>query len=54
MKKYPISEGVVVGIFADDGRKFKSLYAQQKVFTEEEFDANLKQAKHLSKIVYLD
>ena len=54
MKKYPIQKGVVVGIFADDGRKFKSLYAQQKVFTEEEFDTNLKQAKHLSKIVYLD
>ncbi len=54
MKKYPIEEGIVVGIFADDGRKFKSLYAQQKVFSEEEFDANLKQAKHLSKIVYLD
>ncbi len=53
MKNYPIEEGVVVGIFADDGRKFKSLYAQQKVFTEEEFDANLKQAKNLSKIVYL-
>jgi cysteine synthase B len=54
MKKYPIEEGIVVGIFADDGRKFKSLYAQQKVFSEEEFDANLKQAKHLSKIAYLD
>lgn len=53
MKNYPIKEGVVVGIFADDGRKFKSLYAKQNVFTEEEFDANLKQAKHLSKIVYL-
>jgi cysteine synthase B len=54
MKKYPISEGIVVGIFADDGRKFKSLYSQQNVFSPEEFDANLKQAKHLSKIVYLD
>jgi cysteine synthase B len=54
MKKYSIQEGIVVGIFADDGRKFKSLYAQQKVFTEEEFDANLKDAKYLSKIVYLD
>lgn len=53
MKNYPIEEGVVVGIFADDGRKFKSLYAKQNVFTEEEFDANLKQAKHLSKIVYM-
>jgi cysteine synthase B len=53
MKNYPINEGVVVGIFADDGRKFKSLYAQQKIFSEEEFDANLKQAKNLSKIAYL-
>lgn len=54
MKKYPVQEGIVVGIFADDGRKFKSLYVQQKVFTEQEFDANLKQAKYLSEIVYLD
>ena len=53
MKKYPISNGVVVGIFADDGRKFKSLYLQQKIFTEEEYDVALKGAKHLSKIVYL-
>jgi cysteine synthase B len=53
MKNYKIDEGVVVGIFADDGRKFKSLYAQQKVFTEQEFDNALKEAKHLSKIVYL-
>jgi cysteine synthase B len=53
MKNYPIDEGVVVGIFADDGRKFKSLYAQQKIFSEEEFDANLKQTKNLSKIAYL-
>ncbi|MGQ0605774.1 MAG: PLP-dependent cysteine synthase family protein [Candidatus Nitrosotenuis sp.] len=53
MKNYQIDEGVVVGIFADDGRKFKSLYVQQKIFTEEEFDANLKQAKNLSKIAYL-
>lgn len=53
MKNYHIDEGVVVGIFADDGRKFKSLYAQQKIFSEEEFDANLKQAKNLSKIAYL-
>jgi cysteine synthase B len=53
MKNYPIDQGVIVGIFADDGRKFKSLYAQQKVFTEDEFDAALKEAKHLSKIVYM-
>jgi cysteine synthase B len=53
MKNYKIDEGVIVGIFADDGRKFKSLYAQQKVLTEQEFDSALKEAKHLSKIVYL-
>lgn len=53
MKKYQISEGVVVGIFADDGRKFKSLYVQQKVFSEEEFDRALKEAKHVSDIVCL-
>lgn len=53
MKNYKIDEGCVVGIFADDGRKFKSLYAQQKVFTEEDFDRALKEAKHVSKIVYM-
>lgn len=53
MKNYPIDQGVIVGIFADDGRKFKSLYVQQKIFTENEFDAALKEAKHLSKIVYM-
>lgn len=53
MKMYPIDQGVIVGIFADDGRKFKSLYAQQKIFTEQEFDNALKEAKHLSKIVYM-
>jgi cysteine synthase B len=53
MKKYQIPEGIMVGIFADDGRKFKSLYSQQKIFTEEEFDKNLKESKHLSKIAYM-
>ena len=53
MKEYKIDEGHIVGIFADDGRKFKSLYAQQKVFTEAEFDAALKKAEHMSKIVYM-
>ncbi len=53
MKNYKIDEGVIVGIFADDGRKFKSLYAQQKVLSEQEFDSTLKNAKHLSKIAYL-
>ncbi|MBM3905238.1 MAG: PLP-dependent cysteine synthase family protein [Thaumarchaeota archaeon] len=54
MKKYKIdSHACVVGIFADDGRKFKSVYAKQHVISEEEFDAALKNAKHLSDIAYL-
>jgi cysteine synthase B len=53
MKKYPIEgNGCVVGIFADDGRKFKSVYAEQKVMSTEEFDANLKEAKHMSELAY--
>jgi len=53
MKKYPIENGIVVGIFADDGRKFKSIYAQQNVMTEEEFEKDLKEAKHVSKMAYI-
>ncbi len=53
MKKYPIENGNVVGIFADDGRKFNSIYAQQNVMTEEEFEKDLIDAKHLSKIAYM-
>lgn len=54
MKRYPVEEGsCVVGIFADDGRKFKSLYSKQNVFTETEFDEALKQARYVSKIVYM-
>jgi cysteine synthase B len=53
MKKYPIENGNVVGIFADDGRKFKSIYAQQNVMTEEEFEKDLIEAKHVSKMAYM-
>jgi len=54
MKKYQIDgEACVVGIFADDGRKFKSIYAQQNIMTKDEFDNALKNAKHLSKIEYM-
>ena len=53
MKKYPIPEdGCVVGIFADDGRKFKSVYAKQNIMTENEFDDALKEAKHMSELAY--
>ena len=53
MKKYPIEEkACVVGIFADDGRKFKSVYAEQNVMTENEFNDALKNAKFLSELAY--
>jgi cysteine synthase B len=51
MKKYPIEgDACVVGIFADDGRKFKSVYSDQKVMSPEEFDQCLKEAKHMSEL----
>ncbi len=53
MKKYSIEDNArVVGIFADDGRKFKSVYAEQSVMSEEEFDAALKEAKHMYELAY--
>jgi len=53
MKKYSIEgKGCVVGIFADDGRKFKSVYAKQNVMTESEFDEALKEAKYMSELAY--
>ncbi|MHA7733581.1 cysteine synthase family protein [Nitrosopumilus sp. S6] len=53
MKKYPVEENAcVVGIFADDGRKFKSVYAKQNVMSEESFENCLKNAKHMSELAY--
>ncbi|MGB0856088.1 MAG: cysteine synthase family protein [Nitrosopumilus sp.] len=53
MKKYPIEEDAcVVGIFADDGRKFKSVYASQNIMSEEKFNESLKNAKHMSELAY--
>ncbi|MDE1764901.1 MAG: PLP-dependent cysteine synthase family protein [Thaumarchaeota archaeon] len=49
MEKYGIERGCMVGIFADDGKKFKSLYEQQKIFSDAEFDRALKEARHLSR-----
>ncbi|MEM4340238.1 MAG: pyridoxal-phosphate dependent enzyme, partial [Candidatus Nitrosocaldus sp.] len=37
-------EKIIVVIFADNGRKFRSLYAQQGVFSNEEFDDALRNA----------
>ncbi|WP_309223986.1 pyridoxal-phosphate dependent enzyme [Candidatus Nitrosotalea sp. FS] len=50
MKKYNISNGYAVGIFADDGRKFKSLYTQQHILSESEYDSALKNSKYISKV----
>ena len=47
-----LDSGVLVGIFADDGRKFKSLYTQQNVFTNQEYETYFRNAKNLSKVVY--
>ncbi|MDN5847368.1 MAG: cysteine synthase family protein [Candidatus Nitrosocosmicus sp.] len=43
---------VFVGIFADDGRKFKSLYTEQSVFTDDEFENYLKNNSFLPKLAY--
>jgi S-sulfo-L-cysteine synthase (O-acetyl-L-serine-dependent) len=47
-----LDHGVIVGIFADDGRKFKSLYTKENVLSEQEYDRALKSAKHMSKLAY--
>ena len=52
MKKYDISSGHVVGIFADDGRKFRSIYGQRGIFTGEQFERALASADHLPKLAY--
>ena len=47
-----LKSGNIVGIFADDGTKFKSLYDHQGVFTDTEYYNILKNAKNRSKPVY--
>jgi cysteine synthase B len=47
-----LKRGNLVGIFADDGTKFKSLYDQQGVFTDTEYYNVLKNAKNLSAPAY--
>jgi cysteine synthase B len=43
---------VFVGIFADDGRKFKSLYKEMDIFTESEFDEYVDARNHLPELAY--
>ncbi len=47
-----LDHGVIVGIFADDGRKFRSLYNQENVLTEQEYDRALNGAKYMPKLDY--
>lgn len=52
MKKYNISSGVVVGMFADDGRKFGSIYKERKIFTKKQFEQAVLDSSHMSKLAY--
>ncbi len=45
-------EGIFVGIFADDGRKFQSLYRQQNLFSEEEYKKYLINCRLLPPLIY--
>ncbi len=47
-----LDHGVIVGIFADDGRKFKSLYMKENILTEQEYDVALQNAKYVSKLAF--
>lgn len=44
-----LDKSIMVGIFADDGRKFKSLYAEQGVFTQTEYERLLSVNRYLPK-----
>ncbi|HYZ65920.1 MAG TPA: cysteine synthase family protein [Nitrososphaeraceae archaeon] len=47
-----LRDGIFVGLFADDGRKFKSLYVDQGIFTSAEYDRLLSGAKNLPRLAY--
>jgi cysteine synthase B len=49
MLKYSkkIDKGIIVGIFADDGRKFKSLYKEQNVVAENDYVSALEKLPEL-------
>jgi cysteine synthase B len=47
-----LDEGTFVGIFADDGRKFESLYLQQYLFKQEEYEKYLRTCKLLPLLAY--
>ncbi len=47
-----IERGVIVAIFADDGRKFGTLYTNQGVFSRDEFDEALEKARLLNTLPF--
>jgi cysteine synthase B len=47
-----LDHGIIVGIFADDGRKFRSLYIRENVLSEQEYDRALQNARYMSKLAY--
>jgi S-sulfo-L-cysteine synthase (O-acetyl-L-serine-dependent) len=47
-----IQDGIFVGLFADDGRKFKSLYIEQGIFTASEYENLLNSARNLPSLAY--
>jgi cysteine synthase B len=47
-----LQDGIFVGLFADDGRKFKSLYVDQGIFTSAEYENLLNSAKNLPRLAY--
>jgi cysteine synthase B len=47
-----IDRCIIVGVFADDGRKFKSLYTEQGILTEEQFNNVERKAHYLPDLSY--
>ncbi len=53
MKKHNAPDGShVVGLFADDGRKFESVYVDQGIMTSSEFKDSLARSAHSSETFY--
>ena len=46
------SAGSIVGIFADDGRKFKTLYQQLKLFDEGQIAKIMAESEHLPSLAF--
>ena len=47
-----LDHGFIVGIFADDGRKFKSLYIKENVLSEGEYDKAIEKVNYMPKLAY--